>query len=47
MEQQNPIVLFPNGAPGETEKLEESEKLLGIKIAGVRVLGIRNVSRPQ
>ena len=47
MEQQNkPIILFPDGAPGETEKMEESEKLLGIKIAGTRVLGVKNVSEP-
>ena len=47
MEQQKPIILFPNGAPNETEKLEESEKLLGIKIADVRVLGVSNVSEPS
>lgn len=41
------IILFPNGAPGETEHLEESEKLLGIKIAGVRVLGVSNVNKPS
>ena len=47
MEQQNkPIILFPDGAPGETEEMEESEKLLGIKIAGTRVLGVKNVSEP-
>lgn len=47
MKQQNkPIILFPDGAPGETEKMEESEKLLGIKIAGTRVLGVKNVSQP-
>ena len=48
MEQHQSIILFPNGAPGEPNKLkeEESEKLLGIKIAGTRVLGVSNVSEP-
>ena len=46
-QQHEPIILFPNGAPGETEHLEESEKLLGIKIAGVRVLGVSNVNKPS
>ena len=46
MEQHKPIILFPNGAPGETEKMEEVEKLLGIQIAGVRVLGVKKVSEP-
>lgn len=48
MKQHKSIILFPNGAPGEPNKLkeEESEKLLGIKIAGTRVLGVSNVSEP-
>ncbi len=46
-QQQQPILLFPNGAPGETEQWVESEKLLGIKIAGVRVLGVSNVGEPS
>ena len=48
MKQHKSIILFPNGAPGEPNKLkeEESEKLLGIKIADTRVLGVSNVSEP-
>ena len=49
MKQHQSIILFPNGAPNEPKKLEkeESEKLLGIKIAGTRVLGVSNVSEPS
>ncbi len=48
MKQHKSFTLFPNGAPGEPKKLkeEESEKHLGIKIAGTRVLGVSNVSEP-
>ena len=47
MTQLHSIMLFPDGAPNETVTLEESEKLLGIKIAGTRVLGVSNVSEPS
>ena len=49
MEQHQSIILFPKGAPNEPKKLEEeeSEKLLGIKIAGTPVLGVSNVSEPS
>ena len=46
MAQQNPILLFPNGAPGETEKMDEKEDLTGNKVAGCPVLRISNVSEP-
>ena len=46
MAQQNPIILFPNGAPGETEKMVENEDISGSKVAGCPVLRISNVSEP-
>lgn len=46
MAQQKPILLFPNGAPGETKKMIESEDLSGNKVAGCPVLRISNVSQP-
>lgn len=46
MAQQNPVLLFPNGAPGETEKMVEKEDLLGNKVAGCPVSRISNVSEP-
>lgn len=46
MAQQNPVLLFPNGAPGETEKMVENEDLSGNKVAGCPVLRISNVSEP-
>lgn len=46
MAQQNPIILFPNGAPGETEKMVENEDMSGSKVAGCPVLRISNVSEP-
>ena len=44
--QENPILLFPNGAPGETMKLKEVEDISGNKVAGCAVLRISNVSEP-
>ena len=46
MAQQTPILLFPNGAPGETEMMVEKEDLTGNKVAGCPVLRISNVSQP-
>ena len=46
MAQQKPILLFPNGAPGETEPLVEQEDWSGNKVAGCPVLRISNVSQP-
>ena len=46
MSQQNPILLFPNGAPSETEKMVEQEDLTGNRLAGCPVLRISNVSQP-
>ncbi len=46
MAQQKPILLFPNGAPGETTKMIETEDLTGNKKAGCPVLRISNVSAP-
>ena len=46
MAQQNPILLFPNGAPGETEKMVEKRDLAGSKVAGCPVLRISDVGEP-
>ena len=46
MAQQNPILLFPNGAPGETLKMIEKEDMTGNKTAGCPVSRISNVSEP-
>ena len=46
MEKQNPVLLFPNGAPGETESLFESESITGRKVAGCPVLRISDVGQP-
>ena len=46
MAQQKPILLFPDGAPGETTKIIETEDLSGNKVAGCPVLRISNVSQP-
>ena len=46
MSQENPILLFPNGAPGETVKLKQVDDLSGGKVAGCQVLRIGNVSEP-
>ncbi|HBL32631.1 MAG TPA: xylanase, partial [Porphyromonadaceae bacterium] len=46
MAQQTPIVLFPDGAPGETRKLTQKDDLSGDKVAGCPVLRISDVSEP-
>jgi acetyl esterase/lipase len=46
MEQQNLILLFPNGAPGETEKLIEKENPFNIKVGDLPVHIISDVSEP-
>ncbi len=46
MAQQKPIILFPNGAPGETTKMIEINDLSGNKTAGCPVSRITNVSEP-
>ena len=44
--QQNPILLFPNGAPDETKPMIETEDISGNKTAGCPVSRITNVSAP-
>jgi acetyl esterase/lipase len=44
--QQQPIVLFPAGAPGETTKLVEKGESDGNKVGGETVLRVTNVSEP-
>lgn len=44
--QQKPILLFPNGAPGETTKMIEFEDITGNKIAGCPVSRVTNVTEP-
>lgn len=46
MAQENPILLFPKGAPGETIKLIEKADTDGGKTGGESVLRITNVSEP-
>lgn len=46
MAQQSPILLFPNGAPGETKKLKQIDDFSGNKVAGCPVLRISDVSEP-
>ncbi|NLA62062.1 MAG: alpha/beta hydrolase [Bacteroidales bacterium] len=46
MTQQNQILLFPNGAPGEIETLEEKENPFNIKVWGLPVKIVTNVSEP-
>ena len=46
MAQHKPILLFPNGAPRETEEMVEQEDMTGNKTAGCPVLRISNVSQP-
>ena len=46
MAQQAPVLLFPNGAPGETKKLKQKDDLSGNKVAGCPVLRISDVSEP-
>ncbi|SEG18748.1 alpha/beta hydrolase [Parabacteroides chinchillae] len=44
--QNNPVLLFPKGAPGETIKLIEKADKDGGKVGGETVLRITNVSEP-
>ena len=44
--QEVPVLLFPDGAPGETSKLKQIDDLTGNKVAGCPVLRITNVSEP-
>ena len=46
MSQPNEILLFPNGAPGEIETLEEKVNPFNIKVGGKPVQIITNVSEP-
>lgn len=46
MAQHNPVLLFPDGAPGETKKLKQVDDLSGGRVAGCPVLRISNVSEP-
>lgn len=46
MAQETPILLFPDGAPGETTKLEQKDDLSGNEVAGCPVLRISDVSEP-
>ncbi len=46
MAQHNPVLLFPDGAPGESRKMKQVDDLGGNKVAGCPVLRISNVSEP-
>ena len=46
MAQETPILLFPDGAPGETTKMKQKDDLSGNKVAGCPVLRISDVSEP-
>lgn len=46
MAQHNPVLLFPDGAPGESRKMKQVDDLSGNKVAGCPVLRISNVSEP-
>lgn len=46
MTQLDSILLFPNGAPGETEALVEKENPFNIKVGGLPVRIITDVSEP-
>lgn len=46
MEQQKPILLFPEGAPGETETMTENENPFTIRVGGLPVRIITDVSEP-
>lgn len=46
LSQEKPILLFPDGAPGESVKMEQVDDLTGNKVAGCPVLRISNVSEP-
>ena len=47
MTQQNKILLFPNGAPGETKTLQEKENPFNIKVGDLPVRIITDVSEPS
>jgi len=44
--QEKPILLFPDGAPGETKKMKQVDDWNGPKVGGCPVLRISNVSEP-
>ena len=44
--QEQPVLLFPGGAPGETGKMKQVDDLSGNKVAGCPVLRISNVDEP-
>ena len=44
MAQHDPVLLFPDGAPGESRKMKQVDDLSGNKVAGCPVLRISNVS---
>jgi len=46
MSQEKQVLLFPDGAPGETEKLKQVDDQSGKRVAGCPVLRISNVSEP-
>ena len=46
MAQQTPILLFPDGAPGETEQMIENENPFNIKVGDLPVRIIADVSEP-
>ncbi len=46
MAQHNPVLLFPDGVPGESKKMKQVDDLTGNKVAGCPVLRISNVSEP-
>lgn len=46
MAQQTPVLLFPNGAPGETTQLKQKDDLTGNRVAGCPVLRVSDVSEP-
>lgn len=46
MAQQEPVLLFPDGAPGETRKLKQVDDLSGNRVAGCPVSRVGEVSEP-
>lgn len=44
--QEQPVLLFPGGAPGESGKMEQVDDLSGNKVVGCPVLRIGNVDKP-
>ena len=46
LSQENQILLFPDGAPGESVKLKQVDDASGNKVAGCPVLRVGNVSEP-